>query len=128
MAEHLALAGIGQDDEFVAEVAADRPGVGAHRDRLQAHPREGAEIGHEHAVVGRLGALEVEVEGIGVLHQEFARAHDAEARPHLVAELPLDVVEVERQVLVRLDVGAEDLRHHLLVGRAVTACRARGGP
>ena len=119
MAEDLALAGVGQNDEFVAEVAADRAGVGAHRDRLQAHAREGAQIGHEHAVVGRLGALVVEVEGIGVLHQEFAAAHDAEARPHLVAELPLDVVEVERQVLVGLHVGAEDLGDHLLVGRAV---------
>ena len=118
VAEHLALAGIGKDDEFVAEVAADRAGIGAHRNGLQAHAREGAQVGDEHAVVGRPGAFEIEVERIGVLHQEFARAHDAEARPHLVAELPLDVVEVERQVLVGLDVGAEDLRHHLFVGRA----------
>ena len=118
MTEHLALAGIGQDDEFMAEIAADRPGIGAHRDRLQPQAREGAEIGDEHPVVSRLGTLEVEVEGIGVLHQEFARSHHAEARPHLVAELPLDMIEVERQVLVRLDVGAEDLGDHLLVGRA----------
>ena len=54
VAEDLALAGLGQDDEFVAEVAADRAGVGAHRDRLQAHAREGAQIGDEHAVVGGL--------------------------------------------------------------------------
>ena len=63
-------------------------------------PGEGAQIGDEHAVVGVLGAGEIEVERIGVLHQEFAPAHHAEARPHLVAELPLDVIEVERQVLV----------------------------
>ncbi len=31
----------------------------------------------------------------------------------------LDVVEVERQVLVGLHVGAEDLGDHLLVGRAI---------
>jgi hypothetical protein len=72
VAENLALAGVGKDDEFVAEVAADRAGVGAHRDRLQAQPREGAQVGHEHAVIGRLGTLEIEVEGIGILHQEFA--------------------------------------------------------
>jgi len=42
----------------------------------------------------------VEIEGIGVLHQEFAPAHQPEAGPHLVAELPLDVIEVERQILV----------------------------
>jgi hypothetical protein len=28
VAEHLALAGVGQDDELVAQVAADRAGVG----------------------------------------------------------------------------------------------------
>ena len=95
------------------------PDVGAHRDRLQAEPREGAEIGDEHAVVGLPRALEVEVEGIGVLHQELAAAHDAEARPHLVAELPLDVVEVERQVAVGAHVGAKDVGDHLLVGRPV---------
>ena len=103
----------------MAEVAADRPGRGPHRDRLQPHAREGAEIGHEHPPVARLGALAVEVEGIGVLHQELAAAHDAEARAHLVPELPLDVVEVARQVAVGARVAAEDLGDHLLVGRAV---------
>ena len=97
--------------------AADGPGIGAHRDRLQAHAGEGAQIGHEHLVVGMHGPGLVEVEGIGVLHQELARAHDAEARAHLVAELPLDVIEVQRQVLVGAHIAPEDLRDHLLVGR-----------
>ena len=52
VAEDGALAGLGEDDELVAEVAADRAGIGAHRDRLQAHAREGAQIGDEHPVVG----------------------------------------------------------------------------
>ena len=65
------------------------------------------------------GAGLVEVEGIGVLHQELARAHDAEAGAHLVAELPLDVIEVQRQILVGAHIGPEDLGDHLLVGRAV---------
>ena len=95
------------------------PVSGAHRDRLQAEPREGAQIGHEHLVVGVPRAGLVDVERIGVLHQEFAAAHQAEARPHLVPELPLDVVEVERQVLVGPHIGPEDLGDHLLVGRPV---------
>ena len=95
------------------------PVSATHRDRLQAQAREGAQIGDEHLVVGMPRAGLVEVEGIGVLHQEFAAAHDAEARPHLVAELPLDVIEVERQILVGPHIGAEDLGDHLLVGRAV---------
>ncbi len=51
-------------------------------------PREGAQIGGEHAGYRRARAFAVEVEGIGVLHQELARAHGAEARTDLVAELP----------------------------------------
>ena len=101
------------------EIAADRPGVGDHRDRLEPQPRKGAQIGDEHLVVGVPRAGLVEIERIGVLHQELAPAHQAEARPHLVAELPLDVIEVERQILVGAHIGAEDLGDHLLVGRAV---------
>ncbi len=117
VAEHFALAGVGENDELVAEVAADRAGVGLHRDRLQAEARERAQVGDEHLVVGVPCARLVEIERIGVLHQEFARAHDAEARPHLVAELPLDMIEIERQIAVALDVRAENLGDHLLVGR-----------
>ena len=103
----------------MAHVAADRPAFRPHRDRLQAQPREGAQIGHEHLVVGMPRAGLVDVERIGVLHQEFAAAHQPEARPHLVAEFPLDVIEVERQILVGAHIGAEDLGDHLLVGRPV---------
>ena len=99
VAEHSGLAGLGQHDEFVAEIAADRAGLGAHRDRLQPHPREGAQVGDEHPVVGMPRRGLVDVERIGILHQEFAAAHHAEARAQLVAEFPLDVIEVERQVL-----------------------------
>ena len=113
--EHFRLAGIGEDDEFMAEIAADRPGVGAHRDRFQAKPREGAQVGNEHLAVGMLGAGLVDVERIGILHQEFAAAHQAETRAHLVAEFPLDMIEIERQILVRADIGAEDLGDHLFV-------------
>jgi hypothetical protein len=100
----------------VAEVAADRPGLGAHRDRLQAHPRKGAQIGDEHLVVGPARRGLVDIERIRILHQEFAAAHHAEARTLLVAEFPLDVIEVQRQAAIRLDVGAKNLGDHLLVG------------
>ena len=116
MAEDLALAGGGEDDEFMAEIAADGAGVGAHGNGLQAHAGEGAQIGDEHLVVGMARASRVQIEGVSVLHQEFARAHHAKARAHLVAELPLDVIEIERQILVGAHIGAEDLRDHLFIG------------
>ena len=103
----------------MAEIAADRAAFGAHRDGGQAHAPEGPEVGDEHVVVGAHRPLEVEIERVVVLHQELAAAHHAEARPDLVAELPLDLVEVDRQIAVALDAAAEDVGHDLLVGRAV---------
>ncbi len=119
VAEDFRFTGIGQDDEFVAVIAADRAGIGAHRDGAHAEPRKGAQIGDEHLVIGMDGVFAGHVEGIGILHQEFARAHGAETRADLVAELQLDMIEVERQALVGLDVGPEDIGDHFLIGRAV---------
>ena len=103
----------------MAEIAADRTGIGTHRNGAQAHAREGAQVGREHAVIGMHGAFAIQIEGIGILHQEFARAHCTEARTDLVTELQLDMIEVERQVLVGLHERAEDVRDHFLIGRAV---------
>ena len=55
------------------------------------------------------------MEGVGVLHDELARAHDAKARPHLVAELGLDLVEVHRQLAVALELAPRDVGDHFLV-------------
>ena len=101
------------------QVAADRPGLRAHRDRFETEPREGAQISDEHLVVGVLRAGLIDIEGIGILHEEFAPAHDAKARPHLVAEFPLNVIEIERQILVGAHISAEDLGDHFLVGRPI---------
>src|SRR5689334_6679573 len=56
-----ALAGVGQYDEFVAEVATDGSGFRAHRDRLQSHARESAQVGDEHLVVGMPRSGDVEI-------------------------------------------------------------------
>ena len=117
MAEYLGLAGVGENDELVREIAADRASIGAHRNRLQAHACKGAQIGDEHLVIGMLGAGLIDIERVRILHQKFTAAHQAEARTHLVAEFPLDVIEVERQILVRADIGAEDIGDHFFVCR-----------
>src|SRR5262249_33556257 len=96
VAKHLALAGVGQNDELMREIAADRSALSHHRNRAQAHAGEGTQISDKHPVVGVLGAFEIEVEGISVLHQEFAPAHQTEWRPPPAAELPVDVIEIER--------------------------------
>ena len=62
VAENLALAGVGENNELVAEVAADGPGLRPHRDRFEAEPRECAQIGNEHLVVRMPRRVLVDIE------------------------------------------------------------------
>ena len=59
------------------------------------------------------------MEAVGVLHDEFAGPHHAEARPDLVTELELDLVEVDGQLTVAAQLATGDVGDDLLVGRAV---------
>ena len=104
----------------VRAAAADRAGVRRDGAELQAEAGEDAAVGVVHDPVGVLQAGVVGVERIGVLHHEFARAHHPEARAHLVAELGLDLVEIDRQLAVAADFAARDVGDDLLVGRAET--------
>jgi hypothetical protein len=110
------LAGVGEDLELVRAVAADGAGVGRHRAVLQAQAVEDGAVGAEHRVVAAPGGVAVTVEGVGILHRELAAPHQAEARPPLVAELGLDVVEIFRQLLVAAQLLAGDVGHHLFAG------------
>ena len=117
--EHLAFPRGRQDVELVAEVAADRPGVGRHRHRLHAQAPEGAQVGQHHDPVGAHRGSVVQVEGIAVLHQELPPAHHAEAGPGLIAELPLDMIQDLRQLAVAADRLAQQVGDQQLVGGAV---------
>ena len=108
MIEHIAFTGWRQHDEFVGQVAANRPGIGLHRNGVQPHARKGAHIGNEHAVIAVPGRIEIQIEAVGILHQEFPATQHAEARANLVAELPLDLVNVARQVAIALGAVLED--------------------
>ncbi len=114
----LTFACFSKNDEFVRKITANWASISAHRDRLQTNAGERAQIRHEHAVVSHLRALVIEVERIGIFHQEFTRAHHAETRTHFIAELPLNMVEVERQVFVRAHIRTENIRDHFLISRS----------
>ena len=49
--EDAALAGFGQNDELVAQIAADGAGFGAHWDGFEAHAGEHAQVSDEHTVI-----------------------------------------------------------------------------
>ena len=100
------LAGLGQHLELVRQRAADVAGVGLDGAERQPAAGEDALVGVVHLLVLALGVLLVDVERVGVLHDELAPAHEAGARPQLVAELGLDLVEVERQLAPAAHVAA----------------------
>ncbi len=111
------LAGVGHDLELVRADAADRSIVGGDGAKDQAHALEDANVGGVHPVVARSRGVEVAVEGVRVLHRELAPAHQAEARPTLVAELGLDVIEILRQRAIAAKLLARDVGDDLLARR-----------
>ena len=72
-----------------------------------------------HRLVRLVERLAAGVERVGVLHDELAPAHQAETRTHLVAELRLDLIEVDRQLAVRVDRVAHGVGDDFLGRRRV---------
>ena len=104
--------------------AAHHADVGLDAVEAQARPLHDAVVGADVQLVALVEPLGVAVEGVGVLHDELARAQHARARARLVALLDLEVVEDQGQVAV----GAHDLGDvrgdGLLVGQREHELRA----
>ena len=89
--------------KFLGGAAADAAAIGLYGPELQADAREKcARIGPVHAgkVALRREAGLNRMKRVRILHQEFARAHDAETRADFVTELELNLIEIDRQLLV----------------------------
>ena len=85
---------------------------------LQAAALEDAGVGVKHFLVVRRRSLVGGVEGVGVLHDEFAGAHEAEAGADFIAELCLDLIEVLGQLAVGTQFAGHQGGDGFLVGRA----------
>src|SRR5690606_36575402 len=102
--------------ELLRGRAAHRARRGEHDLVADAEPVEGADVGLAVLLVGVLEAVVVEVERVGVLHEELAAAQDAGPGPGLVAVLGLDLVERDRVVLVGGVFALDHVGEELLVG------------
>ena len=105
-------------EELLALRPAHRTGQRRHDDVVEPEPVEDADVGLAVRGVRAVQAGVVDVEGVGVLHHELAAAQQAGPRPLLVAELGLDLVDPQRQVLVRRVEVLHQQGEELLVGRA----------
>ncbi len=110
------LARVRQNVKFLGRIAADAAAIRLHGAEFQADARENARVGLVHQAVALGEAGLVRMKGIGILHQKFAGAHDAEARTDFVAELELNLIEIDRQLLVAAQFAPSDVGDDLLVG------------
>ncbi len=110
------LTGVGEHHELVGEAPAYLAGVGLDDAEPEPAPREDIDVRLVHLLVALLRPGLVDIEAVGVLHRELAGAHDPEAGSDLVAELVLDLVEVDGEVLVGLHFPPHQIGDHLLVG------------
>mmetsp|Transcript_23351 Transcript_23351/g.40713 ORF Transcript_23351/g.40713 Transcript_23351/m.40713 type:complete len:279 (-) Transcript_23351:229-1065(-) len=111
--KHLALACLGQNQEFMSVIATNGATVGTHRNGLQTHPLVRAQVADQMTVVGMHRILFGQIKVIPVLHQEFATAHHTKTRADFVAEFPLDLVHGQGQVLVAAHMRAKDIGDQL---------------
>ena len=102
--------------EFFAQITANRAAVGGNGPVAQAKSIKNLAIGTCHHLVAGFGGVLVTVKAVSVFHDEFARAHHAEAWPAFIPEFCLDVIEIARQLLVAFDLLAGDVGHHFFAG------------
>ena len=113
------LASVRQSHKLDGGIAADLTGVGDYGQGLKAAALADAGIGVLHVIVDLLQALLRGGEGIAVLHDELAAAHEAEAGAHLIAELILDLIQVDGQLLI----GTQLVLHQ--VGDGLLMCGSK---
>ena len=109
------LTGVGQSHVLDGGVATDLAGVGDNGQSLDVAALADVGVGLLHLVVLLLQTLLRGREAVGVLHDELATAHQAKAGTELVAELVLNVVQVDGQLLVGTQLIANQGGHGLLV-------------
>ena len=102
--------------ELVVDVAADGAGLRLHRGDVEPEAGEDPQVGVEDGQVRGLHGLLVHVERVGVGHDQLTGAQQPETGPGLVAELDLDLVDGQRELPVRVDLGPHGDGDHLLVG------------
>ena len=100
----------------MADGAAHHARVALDHHAVDAAARVDAVVGGDLQPVALLQPFLVDVEAVGVLHAELARAQDAALGPRLVALLGLDVVPHLRELLVAVDLPRGQPGDHLFVG------------
>ena len=114
--DDLVLAGLGGRHVGVRDVAAHHARVLVDHPAVDAAALVDAVVGADVLLVAHLERLVVDVEAVGVLHEELARAQDAALGARLVAFLGLDVVPELGELPVGVDLARRQPGDDLFVG------------
>ncbi len=112
------LARVSHDMKLMGVRAANSAAVCLDGGGLQAQALKYSCVGVIHNVVTVLHTLRTDIEGVRILHDEFARSHDPKTRPNLITELGLYLIEVERQLSIAANFAASEDANHFFMGRA----------
>ena len=120
----IGFAGISQHFEFMRRIATDRAGVCDDRTEFQTAAGENAPVCIIHQFVLLIETFLIHIEGVAVLHDEFAASHQAETRTLLIAVLILDLIDRDRQLLVGRGIHGNERRHQFFMCRSQTVVSA----
>src|SRR5690606_2167175 len=109
------LADSGRVQEFFGLGSAHGTCLSEHWNNFQAQALEDLQVRTAVGHVGLIQTFIIDVKGVGILHDEFTAAQQASTWACFVAVLVLDLVQVNRQVLVRVVQVLNQQREHFLV-------------
>ncbi len=110
------LAVLSEDLELGAGGATHGAGVRLDDPIVEAESLEDPTVGVPHGLVALHGRGIVDVEAVGILHQELAAPEQPRPRARLVAILHLYLIEVDRELSVALHLSPDEVGDDLLVG------------
>lgn len=99
------------------DIPADQPGVGFNGPKGKAATCENPGIGVIHVLVADLGAGFIDVETIGVFHDELTPPHETKAGTDLVSEFGLDLVKIQRELAIGAHFSPEQIGDDFFMGR-----------
>ena len=99
--------------ELVGRLAANVTRVSLHGVRLESAPRKNARIRVKHPLVALICRVHRHIEGVGIFHHKFFRAHQPKTRTYLIPELPLELIDDKRQLAIGVHKPLHNIRRRL---------------
>ena len=104
-------------EEFLRRRTTHRAGHRRHDHIVELHAIKRVDVRLTVRHVRRNQTFVGDIERIGILHHEFTTTQDARTRTRFIAVLRLDLVDVQRQILVRRVLALHHQGEHLFVRR-----------